>query len=60
MFVFDLPANVYSNEQADKLVSSMNADDDDDLTYVAKRDPMGKGGSIIEAYDEDGNFIGNF
>ena len=57
MFIADLPAKVYTKQESIAIVAEMN-EQGDDWIYVAKHDPKGTGGSIIEAYDEDGLFVG--
>ena len=57
MLKIDTTTKLYTKEKADKIVQSMN-DQDDDWTYTAVHDPKGTGFSFIEAYDENGELVG--
>lgn len=49
---------LFTPEAARELVAQMNAEADDDWTYRVLDDPTGRGSSLVEIYDEDGEFIG--
>lgn len=51
-------ATLFQPEEADRIVKEANADPEDDWTYVVKHDPEGVGLSLIEVYDECGNYVG--
>lgn len=42
--------------KAEELAEGLNLDDD--WTYVVRNDPKGSGKSVIDIYDEDGEFVG--
>lgn len=41
--------------KVDAIVATLNQDSD--FTYRTRHDPKGTGRSVIEVYDEDGNFL---
>jgi hypothetical protein len=53
------PARLYTPEKAEALAAEMQAGDDSGWTFKAKHSPTGKGWSLIEIFDEDGEFVGN-
>lgn len=51
------PHQIFAPAKAEEFVAAMNADVDDDFEYRVRHDPKGTGGSVIEVYDEHGDFI---
>jgi hypothetical protein len=49
---------MFDPAKVDAVVATLNQDDD--FKYVVRHDPKGTGRSVIEVYDEDGNYIGLF
>lgn len=45
-------------ERMCRLASKLNADPEDDWTYVARRKSP-RHFAVVQAYDEDNNFVGN-
>lgn len=48
---------LYQPEKAEEVADELTAADEDGWTYTAKHDPKGTGFSLIEIYDEDGEFV---
>ena len=57
MKMLDSTAKLYSPAAAEAKADKMNANADDDWSYSVKHDPKGTGYSLIEVYDEDGEFV---
>tara|TARA_Y100001970_G_scaffold258436_1_gene338332 strand:- start:68 stop:259 length:192 start_codon:yes stop_codon:yes gene_type:complete len=57
MKMLDSTAKLYSPAAAEAKAAQMNGNADDDWTYAVKHDPKGTGYSLIEVYDEDGEFV---
>ncbi len=55
--ITNLPATLFAADKVDAVAAEMQANDDD-WTYVVKHDPTGRAYSLIEIYDEDGEFVG--
>lgn len=51
------PATLFAADKVDAVAAEMQANDDD-WTYVVKHDPTGRAYSLIEIYDEDGEYVG--
>lgn len=51
------PARLFHPDKVDAVAAEMNANDED-WTYVVKHDPTGRGMSLIEIFDEDGEPVG--
>jgi len=49
----------FSPAKAEATAAEMNRTEDDGWTYKAKHDPKGTGYSLVEVYDEDGEFVSN-
>jgi hypothetical protein len=49
--------NTFDPAIVDKVAAQMQSNDDD-WTYVVKHCPRGIGKSIIQIFDEDGEFVG--
>jgi hypothetical protein len=54
-----LPAKIFTPEKAVFICAELQANDED-WAYKVKHDPKGTGGSIIEIYDENGDFVGHY
>lgn len=57
MKLIDTTAKLYNPADAEEKAAKMNANADDDWAYIVKHDPKGTGYSLIEVYDEDGEFV---
>ncbi len=57
MNLINNPNETFDPLKIDGLVADMNANPEDDWNYKAKHDPKGTGNSLIEIYDEDGEFV---
>ena len=55
--MLDTTETLYTKEKAEAIAAMMNADTDDDWTYLPNHCPNGTGFSFIEVYDEDGEFV---
>jgi len=53
----DSTPKLYRPAAAEEKVLKLNANTDDDWTYSVKHDPKGTGYSLIEVYDEEGEFV---
>lgn len=57
-----LPLNHTGNPmtpaKAESIADNLNSMESDDWTYRAKHDPKGTGLSLVEVYDENGEFTG--
>lgn len=51
--------NLLTKEKAEILATDLNANDEDGWTYRAKHDPKGTGYSLVEIFDENGEFVGH-
>ena len=51
------PATTYPADKVDAVAAELQANDEDDWTYVVRHDPTGRAFSLIELYDEDGVFV---
>ncbi len=49
--------NFLTKDKAESLATELNATDEDGWTYRAKHDPKGTGYSLVEVFDEDGEFV---
>ena len=49
--------HLYQPRKAVEIAAMMNADPDDDFSYVVVHDPKGVGYSYIKVIDEDGFYI---
>ena len=49
---------IFSEEKAEEAARLLNADDEDDWTYVPRHDPKGSCRSLVEIYDQDGELVG--
>lgn len=58
MAIIRTTPTLFTPARADAMAAELNSDGDDDWTYTARHDPKGTGGSLIDIYDEDGEFIG--
>ena len=56
MKVLDTTHKCFSPDKAEKIAKEMQANDPDWI-YKVKHDPKGTGYSIIEVYDENGEFV---
>lgn len=56
---FNKAPKLFQPEEAEKQAEILNSDPDDDWEYRVKHDPKGTGYSLIEIYDEDGEFVGH-
>lgn len=52
--------NLYSRETAERIAAELTSEDEDGWRYTAKHDPTGKGLSLVEIFDEKGEFVGYF
>lgn len=57
MKTLDTTHTLYTKEEAESLAAELTKFDGDDWTYVAIHDPAGTGYSVIEVYDECGEFV---
>lgn len=48
----------FTPAKAEATAAEMNRIEDDGWAYKAKHDPKGTGYSLVEIYDEDGEFVG--
>lgn len=55
--MLDSTPKLYKPAAAEEKAEQLNANADDDWSYVVKHDPKGTGYSLIEVYDEDGEFV---
>ena len=53
----DTPTATFSPKKAIEVTAVLNEDDGDDWVYKVKHDPKGTGYSLIEVYDENGEFV---
>jgi hypothetical protein len=51
------PNQTFDPLKVDDFVAELNADPEDDWNYKVKHDPKGTGNSLIEIYDENGEFV---
>ena len=51
------PATTFAADKVDAVAAKMQANDDD-WTYQVKHDPTGQAYSLIEIYDEAGEYVG--
>ncbi len=58
MKLIDTTATLYPPAEAEKVAAEMQAGDPG-WVYKVKHDPKGIGYSLIEVYDEDGEFVAN-
>jgi len=56
--VIEPPSALFLPKSADEAAARLNADADDDWTYVVRHDPKNTGGSWIDILDEDGERVG--
>ena len=58
--LLNTPHKLFAPERAEIIAKTLNADPDDDWTYVVQHCPQGTGLSFIEIFDEDGEFVSNW
>jgi len=56
--VIEPPSALFLPKSADEAAARLNADADDDWTYVVRHDPKNTGGSRIDILDEGGERVG--
>lgn len=53
-----MPNQIFSQEEAVKIAAKLNADKEDDWTYIVENNPeKDKSTAIIRIYDENGDYI---
>ncbi len=59
MNLLNRPHQAFTEEKAKEIAAILNADEDDDLTYIVKVAEVitGPYPAVIEVYDEDGEFV---
>lgn len=60
MTIINYTHTIYTQEKAADLIVVMNANEDDDWTYIAENNPNvdGPKTAIIKIYDENGEYVG--
>ena len=56
--IINIQESLFIPAKAVEVAAMMNADIDDDFSYVVVHDPKGTGRSFIKVIDEDGFYIG--
>jgi len=56
--LINIQESLYLPAKAEEVAKMMNADADDDFSYVVVHDPKGTGRSFIRVLDEEGYDIG--
>ncbi len=56
MNISNQPHNTFDKSEVEAVCSKIQANDDE-WTYKVRHDPKGIGRSVIDVYDEDGEFI---
>ncbi|HCW04101.1 MAG TPA: hypothetical protein DGK91_05945 [Clostridium sp.] len=59
MLLIDTTPALFKPEQAERIAQELQ-NGDPDWNYRVKHDPTGRGNSLIEIYDEDGEFVSFF
>ena len=56
MALLNQPAKLFEPTEAELIAADMQSEDSE-WTYTVRHDPTGRGYSLIDVFDEDGEFV---
>ena len=56
MTLLNQPAKLFEPTEAELIATDMQSEDPE-WTYTVRHDPIGRGYSLIDVFDEDGEFV---
>lgn len=57
--MLNLPSTTFPPDEVDDVAAALKANDPD-WDYRVRHDPKGTGNSVIDIYDEDGEFVATY